>query len=59
MSQENVEIVRRIYEALARGEFDATMEMAHPEVVFTRPGVVAPLRGAATLQALVGAGCPR
>ena len=51
MSEENLEIVRRLYEALARGDFDATIEMAHPEVVFTRPGVEAPLRGAAALRA--------
>ena len=51
MSEENVEIMRRIYEALARGDFDASIEMTHPEVVFTRPGVEAPLRGAAALRA--------
>ena len=49
--KENVEIVRRLYEALARGDFDAAIEMTHPEVVFTRPGVEAPLRSAVALRA--------
>ena len=46
-----MEILRRLYEALNRGDFDTAIEMAHPEVVFTRPGVEAPLRGAAALRA--------
>ena len=51
MSRENVEIVRRLYEALARGDFDATIEMAHPDVEFIRPGVEVPVRGARALRA--------
>jgi ketosteroid isomerase-like protein len=51
MSEENVEILRRLYEALARGDFDAAIEIAHPEVEFIRPGVEAPVRGAAALRA--------
>jgi hypothetical protein len=30
MSQENVEKLRRAYEAFSRGDFDTTMEIAHP-----------------------------
>jgi ketosteroid isomerase-like protein len=33
MSQENVEIVRRNYEAFDRGDFEAVLEDVHPEVV--------------------------
>ena len=51
MSEENVEILRRLYEALGRGDFDAAIEIAHPEVEFIRPGVEAPVRGAAALRA--------
>jgi ketosteroid isomerase-like protein len=51
MSEENVEILRGVYEALNRGDFDAAMALIHPEVVFTRPGVEAPVRGAGALRA--------
>ena len=48
--QGKISILRRQYEALDRGDFDAAMEILHPEVEFTRPGA-APLRGAAALRA--------
>ena len=32
MSQENVELVRRGYEALARGDFDALFQVLAPDV---------------------------
>jgi ketosteroid isomerase-like protein len=32
MSQENVELVRRGYEALARGDFDALFQVLDPDV---------------------------
>jgi ketosteroid isomerase-like protein len=38
MSQENVEVVRRGYEAFNRGDFDAAMEVVHPEIEFVLPG---------------------
>jgi uncharacterized protein len=34
MSRENVEVVRRVYEALNRGDEDAVYELAHPEIVY-------------------------
>ena len=46
MSQENVETLRAAYEAFNRGDFDAAMELAHPEIEFIRPGGQLPLRGA-------------
>src|SRR5437867_3107044 len=45
MSQENVEIVRRCYEAFNRGDFDAAMEVVHPEIEFVLPGGGPPLTG--------------
>ena len=51
MSDANVKILRRAYEALGRGDFDAAIEIVHPEVEFIRPGVEAPVRGAAALRA--------
>ena len=50
MSEENLEIVRRLYAELARGDFDAAIRMAHPDVVFIRPGVETVLRGATALR---------
>lgn len=35
MSQGNVEIVRRVYEALARGDWDALFSEAHPDFEMT------------------------
>ena len=37
MSEENVEIVRRAFEALARGGTDALLEYIHPEFEATTP----------------------
>ena len=34
MSQENVEIVRRVYEAANRGDFDTADSCLHPEIEF-------------------------
>jgi ketosteroid isomerase-like protein len=34
MSQENVELVRRIYEAVNRGELDTANSYVHPEIEF-------------------------
>ena len=38
MSQENVEIVRRIYEESAHGRFTTCLHLFHPEVEYTRSG---------------------
>ena len=51
MSQENVEKLRRAYEAFSRGDFDTAIEFAHPEIEFVRVGGLAPLRGAEALRA--------
>ena len=46
-----IDSLRRAYEAFSRGDFDAAMEMAHPEIEFVPPGVRASLRGAAAMRA--------
>ena len=54
MSDRNQKIVsslRRLYEALNRGDFDGATEIVHPEVEFIRPGVEAPVRGVGALRA--------
>jgi ketosteroid isomerase-like protein len=51
MSQENVEIVRRGYEAFNRGDFDAAMEVVHPEIEFVLPGGEPPLTGKEAVRA--------
>ena len=47
MSQENVETIRRTYEAFSRGDFDTARKFSHPEAVLVPPGGQSPLRGAA------------
>ena len=51
MSQENVEIVRQVYEAFNRGDFDAAIAGAHPEIEFVPPGGQTSLRGADAVRA--------
>jgi len=46
MSPENVEKLRRAYLAFNRGDFDAAIEIAHPEIEFARAGGQGPVRGA-------------
>ena len=46
MSQENVEKLRRAYEAFSRGDFDTAIEIAHPEIEFVRAGGQSGVRGA-------------
>src|SRR3954454_18470854 len=43
MSQKNVEVVRAIHEALARGESPATLGLLHPDIEYVNPpGAVEP-----------------
>lgn len=54
MSREEQQIVSRLrgaYEAFNRGDFDAAMEVAHPEIEFIPPGGQPALRGADALRA--------
>ena len=48
---ENVESLRRAYEELSRGNFDAAMEIAHPEIEFVRTGGQSRIRGAKAVRA--------
>jgi ketosteroid isomerase-like protein len=50
MSQENIEIVRRLFEAVSSEDFDAAIALVHPDVEFVPPGDQAPLRGAESLR---------
>jgi ketosteroid isomerase-like protein len=43
--------LRRSYDAFNRGDYDAAMEIAHPEVELVRPGGLSPLKGAEALRA--------
>jgi ketosteroid isomerase-like protein len=49
--QEMINRVRRGYEAFNRGDFDAAVELAHPEIEFVPPGGQAPIRGANAFRA--------
>jgi ketosteroid isomerase-like protein len=37
MSQENVEIVRSVYDSMNRGDWDASFRHAHPDFEMTAP----------------------
>jgi ketosteroid isomerase-like protein len=49
--QDLTEVVRRTMDALNRGDFSAAVELAHPEVVFVRPGGLPDVQGAKALRA--------
>ncbi len=51
MSLENVETLRRAYEAFSRGDFDTAIEIAHPEIEFVRAGGQPRVRGAGDFRA--------
>jgi ketosteroid isomerase-like protein len=51
MSGENVDKIRRAYDAYSRGDFDTAVEGVHPEVEFVRPGGQAPVTGARAFRA--------
>ena len=46
-----IDALRRTYEAFNRGDFDAAVAIAHPEIEFVPPGGQASLRGAAAVRA--------
>ena len=49
--QEIISSLRGAYEAFNRADFDAAMEVAHPEIEFVPPGGQSPRRGADALRA--------
>ena len=49
--EEIVASLRRIYEAFNRGDFDAAIAVAHPEIEFVPPGGQSSLRGAEAVRA--------
>jgi ketosteroid isomerase-like protein len=48
---EVVAMVRRAFDAYSRGDFEAAMENAHPDIEFVPAGGQPPIRGAAPLRA--------
>jgi ketosteroid isomerase-like protein len=46
-----IERLRRAYERFSAEDFDAAIEMAHPDIVFARPGGQSDVRGADALRA--------
>jgi len=50
MAQENVEMLRSVYEAFNRGDFEAVMRAVHPDIEFVRFGGQSPVRGPAALR---------
>jgi ketosteroid isomerase-like protein len=50
MSGEHVESLRAAHAAFNRGDFDAAVALPRPDAEFVRPGLEAPLRGAAAIR---------
>jgi ketosteroid isomerase-like protein len=50
MSEENVELVRSIFEAFNRGDFEAVVQAVHPDIEYIRVGDQLPVRGVAALR---------
>jgi ketosteroid isomerase-like protein len=50
MSQENVETVRRWFEALSNEDFDAALKLVDSDIVLAPPGDQPPYRGAKSLR---------
>ena len=46
-----IRTLRRAYDAFSRGDFDAAIEIAHPEIVFIPPGGQQPIRGVSSFRA--------
>lgn len=40
-----IDALRRVYELFNAGDFDAAIELAHPEIVFVRPGAQSDVKG--------------
>jgi ketosteroid isomerase-like protein len=52
VSQENVKIVRAVYDAYNRGDFDAAVpNTAHPDLEVVPPGDQPPIKGVAQVRA--------
>jgi ketosteroid isomerase-like protein len=51
MAEENVELLRSLYAAFNRGDFEAAVRAAHPDVELIPPGGQSPIRGGAALRA--------
>jgi ketosteroid isomerase-like protein len=49
--EEIIARLRRAYDAFNREDFDAAIEIAHPEVEFIRPGGQSPVKGADAMRA--------
>ena len=46
-----IEALRRAYEAFNGGDYDAVLELARPDIQYTRTGIEAPLMGTEALRA--------
>jgi ketosteroid isomerase-like protein len=51
MSQDKIEVIRSAYEAFNRGDFDAAVAIADPQIEFVRTGGQSPVIGVEALRA--------
>jgi ketosteroid isomerase-like protein len=54
MSQENVDAMRKVYEAMARGDFWAAGEVLDPEIEWSWPSTMSGLTGVKTYHGIEG-----
>ena len=54
IGEQEIDLIRRGYEAYNRGDFDAVKELLHPEIVFNRVAEIeTPLEGREAVRALM------
>jgi ketosteroid isomerase-like protein len=48
--EEMIAVLRRLHEAFNRGDFEAAVQLAHPDIEIVRQGGQSPVKGAAALR---------
>ena len=48
--EEMIAALRRVHDAFNRGDFEAVVQLVHPDIGVVRPGGMSPLKGVATLR---------
>lgn len=51
--EEMIAALRRFHEAFNRGDYDAAVQLAHPDIEIVRAGGMSPLKGVAALRELM------
>jgi ketosteroid isomerase-like protein len=54
--EETIAALRRFFDAFNRGDFEAVLQMVHPDVELVRTGGMSSVKGIAALREWMGAG---